>query len=108
MLYGMGDRTLSSPCSNHLNDSYGSSSRGRERTHLFDGDDHAPTRNSLKAEGMLCDFIMKSAGVEIAEDEQKEMVQRPLIDGREKIEINVPARIFKTNRRSSSGDQLES
>ncbi|KAK8210318.1 hypothetical protein M8818_003486 [Zalaria obscura] len=84
LLHGTGDRTLSPTCSQRLYDSYGN--RGPRELKLFNGDDHALTRNSAKAEELLCGFITKCAGVKIDEEEQRNVVQKTLVDGKEKID----------------------
>lgn len=84
LLHGTGDRTLSQRCSQNLYDMYGN--RGDRNIKLFDGDDHALTKNSMKAEELLCDFIMRCAGVDIAEDERRNVVRKPLLDEKDKIE----------------------
>ena len=87
LLHGTGDRTLSPRCSQNLYDAYGHAVQDGNRTlKLFDGDDHALTKNSLKAEELLCDFIMGCAGVDIAGDEKKGVVQKPLVEGKDRIE----------------------
>ncbi|TKX25493.1 hypothetical protein C1H76_2143 [Elsinoe australis] len=87
LLHGTGDRTLSSRCSQDLYDSYGHSARGgQSELKLFDGDDHALTKSSLEAENLLSRFIMRCAGVEIGEDELRTVVQKSLVDDKEKIE----------------------
>lgn len=77
LLHGTGDRTLSSSCSQILYESYGSRGGSRELK-LFGDDDHALTRNSLQAEQLLCDFIMKQTGEDIGQQEQQDVVQKPL------------------------------
>ena len=84
LLHGTGDRTLSPQCSNRLYEMYGS--KGDRKVHYFEDDDHALTRNSKVAETMLCEFIAKCAGLELAEDERKVM-KRTLVDQHDKIEM---------------------
>lgn len=84
LLHGTADRTLSSSCSQRLYSAYGT--KGDRKIHLFEGDDHALTQNSLKAEVMLCDFIMKQAGVDI-QDGEKAVVKEQLVSAEEKIEL---------------------
>lgn len=69
LLHGTADQTLSSEYSENLYRAYGPA--GDRRIHLFEGDDHALTRNAAEAEDMLCRFVMKCAGMEIesVEDE---------------------------------------
>jgi hypothetical protein len=69
LLHGTADETLSSEYSENLYRAYGPA--GDRKIHLFEGDNHALTRNAAEAEDMLCKFIMKCAGMEIktVEDE---------------------------------------
>ena len=86
LLHGTADRTLGASCSESLYEKYQTASRGGHcDTKLFDGDDHALTNNSMKAEKLLCEFIMKQAGVEIGEMERQNVVQKPLIGENEKV-----------------------
>ncbi|WWC88942.1 uncharacterized protein L201_003857 [Kwoniella dendrophila CBS 6074] len=62
LLHGTGDRTLSPRCSERLYEMYGST-KGQRTLHLFPDDDHALTRNSKNAEEMICEFIVKCAGI---------------------------------------------
>lgn len=79
LLHGTGDKTLSPSCSERLFKMYGT--KGERELKLFDGDDHALTQNSLKAEEMLCSFIMKCAGAEIGDGESKIMEEDLVGDG---------------------------
>lgn len=79
LLHGTGDGTLSPSCSERLFRMYGT--KGERELKLFDGDDHALTHNSLKAEEMLCSFIMKCAGAEIGDGESKIMKEDLVGDG---------------------------
>lgn len=85
LLHGTADRTLSSACSQRLYDMYGR--KGNRRIHLFEGDDHALTRNSLKAEEMLCDFIMSCAGLSLGDAERKDVVGKKLVPEDNKVVI---------------------
>ena len=69
LLHGTADQTLSSDYSENLYRAYGP--MGDRRIHLFEGDDHALTRNAAEAEDMLCKFVMKCAGMEIASVEDE-------------------------------------
>ncbi|KAF1829456.1 alpha/beta-hydrolase [Decorospora gaudefroyi] len=62
LLHGTGDRTLSPACSERLYSMYGA--KGERALKLFDGDDHALTRNSLEAEQLIGGFILKCAGLD--------------------------------------------
>ncbi|EON65133.1 hypothetical protein W97_04370 [Coniosporium apollinis CBS 100218] len=84
LLHGTGDSTLSPACSERLYAMYGS--KGDRKLKLFDGDNHALSRNALRAEEMLCEFIMGCAGVTIREDEQKGVVQSELVGDGERME----------------------
>ena len=84
LMHGTGDRTLRYSCSQSLYDEYGA--RGERELKLFEGDDHALTKNSREAEERLCDFIMKCAGVEI-EGEEREVVQSELVDDGDRVEF---------------------
>ena len=87
LLHGTGDKTLSPRCSQNLYDTYGYSMRdGDRQIRFFEGDDHALTRNSLQAEDLISRFIMKCAAIDIAEDEIRDVVQKPLIGDKEKVE----------------------
>ncbi|KAK3698048.1 hypothetical protein LTR37_017164 [Vermiconidia calcicola] len=86
LLHGLSDRTLSASCSESLDEKYRRYTRGgQSQLQLFEGDDHALTKNSLTAEEMICDFIMKQAGEEIAEAEQQSVVQKPLMSKEDRI-----------------------
>jgi pimeloyl-ACP methyl ester carboxylesterase len=63
LLHGTADRILSPGYSENLYRAYGAG--GDRALHLFEGDDHALTRNALGAEEMLCRFIVKCAGQDI-------------------------------------------
>lgn len=84
LLHGTGDRTLGASCSERLFEMYGS--RGDRELRLFDGDDHALTRNSLEAEEVLCNFIMKCAGVEIG-DVESTIVKENLVGDANRVEL---------------------
>lgn len=84
LLHGRGDRTLRYSCSQRLYDEYGA--KGERKLKLFEGDDHALTKNAREAEEILCDFIMKCAGVEIRGEERK-VVQSQLVDDGDRVEL---------------------
>ena len=84
LLHGTADRTLNPSCSERLYRLYGT--WGDRELKLFDGDDHALTQNSLKAEEMLCKFIMRCAGVEIGDGESK-IVREDLVGDCNKVEL---------------------
>ncbi|EDU48979.1 Hydrolase of the alpha beta superfamily [Pyrenophora tritici-repentis] len=62
LLHGTGDRTLSPWCSEKLYEMYGT--KGDRELKLFDGDDHALTRNALEAEQLIGGFILRCAGLD--------------------------------------------
>ena len=84
LMHGTGDRTLRYSCSQRLYDEYGD--KGERELKLFEGDDHALTRNSREAEERLCDFIMRCAGVESRGDERK-VVRSELVDEGDRVEL---------------------
>ncbi len=84
LLHGTADKTLSPRCSKNLYKAYGT--KGERRIHLFEGDDHALTRNSLKAEEMLCGFIMRCARVEVGDGEGK-IVSEDLMGDTDRVEL---------------------
>ena len=66
LLHGTADRRLSPTCAYNLYERYGHAARGGKREiKLFEGDNHALRRNTMQAEEMFCEFIMKQAGEEI-------------------------------------------
>lgn len=88
LLHGTGDRTLAPGCSKRLFERY------QRHAHddmgflkLFDGDDHALTKNSAKAEAMLCAFIMRCAGVEICENEDSVVLRTCLVAQEERVKL---------------------
>ncbi|OAL36484.1 hypothetical protein AYO20_04100 [Fonsecaea nubica] len=85
LLHGTGDRTLRWDCSQSLYEAYGK--KGDRQLKLFEDDDHALTRNALEVEELLCDFIAKCVGLKIDNDEQEKVIQKPLVDRSERIEL---------------------
>jgi pimeloyl-ACP methyl ester carboxylesterase len=83
LLHGTGDRTLSPSCSERLYAMY--DSNGDREVKLFDGDDHALTRNSLEAEQLIGGFILRCAGL----DPQAEAdgLSEKLVGDEEKVEL---------------------
>lgn len=79
LMHGTGDKTLRYTCSQRLYDEYGT--KGERELKLFDGDDHALTRNAREAETRLCEFVMKCAGVDIGGAEQDMMRKELIGDG---------------------------
>ncbi|KAL8858802.1 MAG: hypothetical protein Q9178_004719 [Gyalolechia marmorata] len=84
LLHGLADQTLGSWCSESLYRKYGGG--GSRELKLFEGDDHALTRNAKVAEEMLCRFVMRCAGVEEG-DGQSEVVGEEVVEGRERVEL---------------------
>lgn len=84
LMHGTGDRTLNYTCSERLYEDYGSS--GDREIKLFEGDDHALTKNARRAEEYLCGFIMKCAGVEVG-GEEREVVRREMVGDGNRVEL---------------------
>ncbi|KAF2196657.1 alpha/beta-hydrolase [Delitschia confertaspora ATCC 74209] len=82
LLHGTGDRCLSYSCSERLYAQYGS--KGDRELKLFDGDDHALTRNSLKAEKLIGTFVLKCAGVGL-DGEDDAALEEQLVNEAEKV-----------------------
>jgi len=88
LLHGTGDRTLSHECSEGLLERYRrcvEDDMGFLK--LFDGDDHALTRNSGKAEAMLCAFVMRCAGLEVCEGEDEVVLGTCLVAREERVRL---------------------
>ena len=81
-MHGTGDRNLR--CSQSLFNDYGD--KGDRDLKLFESDDHALTKNAKEAEGRLCDFVMRCAGVSI-EGEERRIVQSELVDDGDRVEL---------------------
>ena len=84
LMHGTGDRTLRYSCSQRLYEEYGT--KGERELKLFDGDDHALTRNSREAETRLCEFVMKCAGLAIGGAEQ-DMVREELVGDGDRVRL---------------------
>ena len=84
LLHGLRDQTLGSHCSESLYRRYGEA--GVRELKLFEGDDHALTRNAKEAEEMLCRFAMRCAGIEEREGET-ELVRKEVIEDRDRVEL---------------------
>lgn len=63
LLHGTADERLSPECSEGLYRLYGPG--GDRSLRMYEGDDHALTRNAAEAEETLCRFIVKCASVDI-------------------------------------------
>lgn len=88
ILHGTGDRTLAPSCSERLLERYQRHVKDDMGfLKLFDGDDHALTQNSAKAEAMLCAFVMRCAGVEIGEDEDSVVLRTRLVAKEERVKL---------------------
>jgi alpha/beta superfamily hydrolase len=81
LIHGTADQRLGASCSESLYDRYRKVAKdGPCELQFLDGDDHFLTKNPLKAEDMLCSFIIKQARVEIGELERSVVLQKPLLD----------------------------
>jgi len=88
LLHGTGDRTLAANCSEMLLETYQRHAKDDLGfLHVFDGDDHALTKNSAKAEAMLCAFVMRCAGVEISESEDSVVLRTTLVAEEERVKL---------------------
>ena len=91
LCHGTGDRTLSHSCSKRLKDMYETGDRGGRgdvKVELFDGDDHALTRNAQEAESMITQFILRCAGVEIT-DGLRQIVNAPVMAGSKEAKVEL-------------------
>jgi pimeloyl-ACP methyl ester carboxylesterase len=84
LMHGTGDRTLSDGCSRRLFEMYGANPKGERRLQLFEGDNHALSKNAERAEEMLCEFVASCAGVGIGEEERERVVRLELIEDGER------------------------
>jgi hypothetical protein len=84
LLHGTRDRTLSKGCSQSLYERYGEN--GDRSLHLFPGDDHALTRNSLEAEQLIGGFILKCAGIKPEKGDESVLAEK-LVQDDEKVEL---------------------
>lgn len=82
LLHGTADHTLSDACSRRLYQMYGD--KGDRRLELFEGDNHALSRNAERAEEMLCEFVARCAGVRIGDDEREKVVGVELVEDGER------------------------
>lgn len=85
LLHGKDDRTLSYSCSERLYKQYGE--KGRREITLFDGDNHALSRNAVEAEVMLCDFIDSCATGLIDRDQRNDVIEQHLIEDGEREDL---------------------
>ena len=84
LLHGTGDRTLSPSCSESLYARYGE--KGDRQLHLFPGDDHALTRNSLEAEQLLGGFVLKCARIQARRADDGVLAER-LVHADDKVRL---------------------
>ncbi|KAL8816921.1 MAG: hypothetical protein Q9223_004150 [Gallowayella weberi] len=84
LLHGLKDQTLGSWCSEQLYERYGK--HGERELKVFEGDDHALTRNAREAEEMLCRFVMRCAGVKEGKAEGG-IVKQEVVDGKERVRL---------------------
>lgn len=84
LLHGTGDRTLSHSCSERLYAHYGP--KGDRVLKLFNGDDHALTRNSLEAEQLIGEFILRCVGLERGKQDEGVLAEK-LVGDEEKVEL---------------------
>ncbi|KAI7485069.1 hypothetical protein KC351_g4094 [Hortaea werneckii] len=81
LIHGTEDAVLSADCSRRLCERYRNASRGGEgEMAMFEGDDHQLSHKGLKAEEVLCDFIMRLAGEEVGNEERMQWLQAQLRD----------------------------
>lgn len=59
LLHGTADTTLPPDCSTRLYHAYGDDKDGSRELRLFEGDDHALSRNADEAETLLADFVRR-------------------------------------------------
>ncbi|KAI9170711.1 hypothetical protein HJFPF1_00181 [Paramyrothecium foliicola] len=85
LLHGTGDSTLTYRCSERLYSMYGSG--GRRVLKLFEGDDHALSKNSQVAEALLFEFIVDCTGLQVAPEEEKTVVNQQLMSEDEKTKL---------------------
>lgn len=85
LLHGTADNTLSPSCSRRLYETYGD--RGNRHIYLFEGDNHALSRNAKVAESMLLDFIVGCAGLSINDAEMHEVIDQTLVEDGEREEL---------------------
>jgi hypothetical protein len=85
LLHGTGDQTLDCHCSRSLYQAYGKD--GDRTLKLFEGDDHALTKNSREAEELLCAFIAKCADVDISGQEREHVLQKTLTEDSDKVDL---------------------
>ncbi|EXJ61016.1 hypothetical protein A1O7_05169 [Cladophialophora yegresii CBS 114405] len=85
LLHGTGDRTLNWHCSQSLYEAYGK--KGDRSLKLFEGDDHALTKNSHEAEELLCSFIARCLDVGVSGHERESVLQKTLTKDGDKVDL---------------------
>jgi alpha/beta superfamily hydrolase len=81
LIHGTADQRLGASCSESLYERYRKVAKdGPCELQFLEGDDHFLTKNPLKAEDLLCSFIIKQANIEMAEVERSSVLQKPLLD----------------------------
>lgn len=91
LLHGSSDEVIPHSCSERLLEHY----RRHAKEDLgflkvFDGDDHALTKSSAKAEAMLCAFVTRCAGFEFGRNDEATSFERRLVR-RERVDLMVGA-----------------
>jgi len=75
LCHGTGDRTLSPRCSTHLHEAWFEGYKGRDETLakmvMFEGDDHALSRNASRVEEMMAGFVVGCAGGMVGDGDEK-------------------------------------
>lgn len=84
LLHGTGDRTLIMGCTDSLYEHYGED--GDRYLHLFPGDDHAITRDSIKAAQLVGGYVLKCAGIKPEKGDDSVLADK-LVQGGEKVEL---------------------
>lgn len=88
LCHGTGDRTLRPQCSEYLHESwfdgYKGPKKGEEKAKLvmFEGDDHALTKNARKVEEMMVQFIVDCAGAKV-EDRDRSVAEAAVLRSQE-------------------------
>lgn len=86
LLHGTGDDSLSDYCAKRLYQMYGSA-RGERILKLFDGDNHGLTRNSLKAEQLIFDFVSKNLGRRVEDGEEALKAENMVGDKEDRVKL---------------------
>lgn len=88
LCHGTGDHTLSPRCSRHLHEAWFEGYRGRDESLakmvMFEGDDHALSRDARKVEEMMAGFIVRCAGGTVGDgDGDEEVVRADVLRGKD-------------------------